>query len=713
MTYRLIILYCIFYILSCGRSNLGGEEAMRKILIGLIAVLVLTTIIIFIYNYLNAEKLAEDFLDGLSEESAFVGHPQQHLIRELMELDIAQGLYVKSTKMGFRGSSAIIGVKKGAYEFSFNLKSSFLESGKRIMLIEGIEMINGYFIQQQRVDESYLYMVQVDEEEVGISSPVDLQMEVGEVVRLVLMNGKVMALSPLEHISIDKVMFYDQYSVTGELEGKFEFAENYMRYGVEEGLYIGQGNIDLYLKDHKVVALATREKFVPEFIRVLINDTGFKNIYHSHLTLYSPKSIVIRDLEGGEIRVPINTKVEVKGHGDSTIVHIGDNEYTFNHRIYIQSSDKIYLESVKRGATLDLSAGYRGSFEIYTNDSKTYLINELSLEEYLYGVVPSEMPLSFGLSALEIQSIAARTYAVNNIYYSSYRNYSAHVVDSVLNQVYNNTHENPLTNEAVDNTTGKVITHEGQVIDAKFFSTSSGYSANANEVWELRGNFPGPKIPYLKSKGQGLMSRYNIGNEQAFAAFIKGKDIQGFDSDSPFFRWTISMTELQIRISIEENLKQRHQAQPHSVLTLKDGEFVSEEIPDKPLGRIKELVVTERGEGGNIMILDIVSEKGTYRIVKEYNIRFTLRPVSQDEPVEILRKDGSVLTNYSILPSAFIYFEHYKEGDELKNIVIYGGGNGHGVGMSQYGVVGMLKSGYAQDEIINHYYENSEIRKLY
>lgn len=79
----------------------------------------------------------------------------------------------------------------------------------------------------------------------------------------------------------------------------------------------------------------------------------------------------------------------------------------------------------------------------------------------------------------------------------------------------------------------------------------------------------------------------------------------------------------------------------------------------------------------------------------------------------ILRLDGSTLFNYGILPSAFVSFEQIYKDDKLEKIVFYGGGNGHGVGMSQYGVVGMIRAGYQLEEIISHYYEGAQIKVLY
>ena len=85
---------------------------------------------------------------------------------------------------------------------------------------------------------------------------------------------------------------------------------------------------------------------------------------------------------------------------------------------------------------------YRGKFEISIYDQGLLLLNEFAPETYLFSVVASEMPLSFGLEALKVQAVAARTYALPPLGAASLLKYGAHVDDSVAFQVYNNVPEN-------------------------------------------------------------------------------------------------------------------------------------------------------------------------------------------------------------------------------------------------------------------------------
>ncbi len=145
------------------------------------------------------------------------------------------------------------------------------------------------------------------------------------------------------------------------------------------------------------------------------------------------------------------------------------------------------------------------SEEIVTDD-KTYItlkrsngvIETLELETYLIGVVGSEMPASFNSEALKAQAIVARTYAL--------RKDEAGLVltDTVSDQVYKDINQLKAMwgNEfdkyyqkvlnAVNSTSGLVITYNNQLIDAVYHSTSNGYTVDAVDVW-------GNSVPYLQS----------------------------------------------------------------------------------------------------------------------------------------------------------------------------------------------------------------------
>ena len=132
---------------------------------------------------------------------------------------------------------------------------------------------------------------------------------------------------------------------------------------------------------------------------------------------------------------------------------------------------------------------------IYRNNGS--VIN-LSMTDYLIGVLGAEMPASFNIEALKAGAIASRTYALKKI------QDGGKLTDTVSTQVYNDNNElrNKWGNEfdkyynkikqAVEATNDFVITYNGELISALFFSTSNGYTESAKEVF-------GNDIPYLQS----------------------------------------------------------------------------------------------------------------------------------------------------------------------------------------------------------------------
>ena len=164
------------------------------------------------------------------------------------------------------------------------------------------------------------------------------------------------------------------------------------------------------------------------------------------------------------------------------------------------------------------SLGYRGIFEIRKYPEGYGVVNELPLEQYLYGVVPSEMPASYERDALCTQAVCARSYACIQLMRGDYAALGAHVDDTTNYQVYRKQEEDPDTNLAVDDTVGEVVKYQGEVAETYFFSTSCGITGDMS-VWNAE---PGEETNYLQGTSlltDGTMP--DISDEEKFAAFIK------------------------------------------------------------------------------------------------------------------------------------------------------------------------------------------------
>jgi stage II sporulation protein D len=139
-------------------------------------------------------------------------------------------------------------------------------------------------------------------------------------------------------------------------------------------------------------------------------------------------------------------------------------------------------------APLSLKRPYRGSIQVDLVGGKLRAINTVGLEQYLWGVVPAEMPFKWLPEALKAQAVAARSYAL-----ATRKTGAFDLYPDTRSQMYLGVdHEKPSTTAAVNATTGKVLLYQGQVAKTYFFSTSGGRTASSEDMW-------GKPIPYLVS----------------------------------------------------------------------------------------------------------------------------------------------------------------------------------------------------------------------
>jgi len=164
--------------------------------------------------------------------------------------------------------------------------------------------------------------------------------------------------------------------------------------------------------------------------------------------------------------------------------------------IVVSSAGQKQLSIGTGNALLGLGTGsevtrYRGEFKLYARNDKILVINEVPLEDYLRGVVPSEMPASWPLEALKAQAVAARNYALLQ------RKNSSDIYDvrsDQLSQVYGGYDaETPATNRAVEETAGVVLLSSGELVYAFYHSSSGGFTENSEDVWIN-------PLPYIKGK---------------------------------------------------------------------------------------------------------------------------------------------------------------------------------------------------------------------
>ncbi|HSH46254.1 MAG TPA: SpoIID/LytB domain-containing protein [Longimicrobiales bacterium] len=358
-----------------------------------------------------------------------------------------------------------------------------------------------------------------------------------------------------------------------------------------------------------------------------------------------------------------------------TIVGETELEATFEGETVVVESPLV-LEAASGLVTIS-GRTYRGLAEVWTNSGGTLAgINELPLEEYLYGVVPRELPPGpYGLAeAQKAQAVTARTYALANMGKRSADGYD--LLPTTSDQVYGGYQdEHPVSTTAVDETAGLVAVHEGTLITTLYHSTSGGWTANSEDVYTAA-------VPYLRGvpdaeRGKSLehAPAHAIMKRAANPTNLRARAAGDFEADwSIYHRWTVDWTK----------------AEMAEVLSSSLGADINE---------VHAVTVVDRADQGRVRLIEFETDAGTFTGSKDA-IRWTLR---------YLDANG----NHASLRSTLFYIEPVLENasGEVVGWKAYGGGWGHGVGMSQTGAVGMAERGRTFEEILKHYYRGIELEQ--
>jgi stage II sporulation protein D len=322
---------------------------------------------------------------------------------------------------------------------------------------------------------------------------------------------------------------------------------------------------------------------------------------------------------------------------------------------------------------------YRGRGEVRTNSAGSLAgINELPMEQYLYGVVPRELgPNLFPqVEAQKVQAIAARTYALSYMGRRAADGYDLRA--STDDQVYGGySAEHAVSNSAIDATRGIVLTHAGAMVIARYSSTSGGHTADNEEsfaegpVAYLRG------VPDMPPSGGTAY----VASLEAFKSSPLITDMRQpaapFDLDRPrYHRWTFEWSAAELT----------------SVISAFAGRNV---------GTVRAINVLERGRSGRIVSLEYVTDSGSFPAMRGA-IRSSLRYTTS----------AGALAN---LPSTLFFVEPVTQSGSggPTAIRVYGGGFGHGVGMAQVGAVLLARTGRMHEDILAHYYQGTELIKAY
>lgn len=300
---------------------------------------------------------------------------------------------------------------------------------------------------------------------------------------------------------------------------------------------------------------------------------------------------------------------------------------------------------------------YRGEIVVVPAGQALLVINRLALESYLRGVVPLEIGRRTPeeLAAVRAQAVAARSYAHTRIRTSAGRPFD--LVGTVTNQVYGGSDaETALTDSAIAGTRGVVLHYQGRPVDAPYHASCGGRTAAASELYG-----GGAERPYLRSVSDR----------------IPGSSAHYCDI-YPRTEWSRTIEARDVNAALEKYLR----------------DYVSG-LRGEP-GRAIAVEEAGRTPSGRLAALRIRTDRGTH-VVQGNSARFVIRP-----------------PNGEILPSTYFSAESARAaGGALARVTFRGRGNGHGVGMCQWGAIGRARAGQSWQTILQTYYPGTSLETIY
>jgi stage II sporulation protein D len=317
--------------------------------------------------------------------------------------------------------------------------------------------------------------------------------------------------------------------------------------------------------------------------------------------------------------------------------------------------DAIVLSAVDPTVPLQINGRtYRGTAELLVDSSGITVVNRLGIEAYLQGVVSAEMGRRSAAerAALEAQAVVSRTYAIRNLGRRRARGFdlSATVNDQVYLGVSGETTE---ARQAVRETRGQILMHDGAAIEAFFYSTCGGRTADGFEV------FRGAARPYLRSVAD------------------RAADGSSYCRISPRYRWREEWTDLSLRATLQRNLP------PVAG------------IRSDAVREVRDIRVARRTASGRVDQLAIALS-GPEIQVHGLAIRQVLRPLSG----ELLRSNAFTLRSTN-------------GAGRVTHLIADGQGAGHGVGFCQWGAVGRARAGQGYEQILAAYFPGTRVSRGY
>ncbi|MDH3253332.1 MAG: SpoIID/LytB domain-containing protein [Ignavibacteria bacterium] len=351
-----------------------------------------------------------------------------------------------------------------------------------------------------------------------------------------------------------------------------------------------------------------------------------------------------------------------------------------------------------------------GTLKLLADGDTITAINIIPVEEYLSSVISSEMSASSSLNLLKAHAISSRSWLLAQLkrsrtnprptgeprtriedsdqhirWYDREDHLSFDVcADDHCQRYHGVTMDyHPAVRQAIRETRGQALLHEGSLCDTRFSKSCGGVSELFENVWEPVHH---PYLtPVVDAPARPEGYSFDLTREEAAAhwiqttppAFCNTQDpavlsqvLLDYDRETQdFYRWTVRYAQEEVAAIIRE----------------KSG---------MDFGQIAALRPVARGSSGRIMKLTIVGTQRSLTIGKELEIRKTL-------------------SRSHLYSSAFVVSIRRTGNNLPDEFILKGAGWGHGVGMCQIGAAVMGEQGYSYDRILNHYFTGTAIQRLY
>ena len=397
--------------------------------------------------------------------------------------------------------------------------------------------------------------------------------------------------------------------------------------------------------------------------------------------------------------IPLSNSKTVQFQQDSTGITASNDEKTFTsstgfgiYETVIEEGNEVEISSILNNKG-PVPVVYRGSFTVKPGEESPLLFNILSMEDYLKGVVPSEMPPSWAvenpkaIEALKAQAVAARSYAYTQLRWKDY------LEMTVASQVYGGkSKEHPLTNEAIKETDGVYATYNNIPIDAFFHSSSGGYTENSEDVWSS-------EVPYIRAV----------------------EDPYDQQPNNSHYDWSISSSvePIQEKLQLKEN---------QILLSLR----ITETTQGQGVQQIAAIIYDTETKAKDTINLypELVSSADRFRSFFGFTLKSIKFTLTADSDAKVMLADGTQervnhLLSYKVQKAdgSTVTIDGQNVTVTSKDNTAYypttpsiftfnGKGWGHALGMSQWGARGMAEAGFTYDQILTYYYTGIEVKKL-